>query len=410
MITRKFGILNRILSNAKNPYNGHLTLPRPVVALRSLPKRNYSYYKPSANRVAKPVDLKQKEPEVVPTQLTKRELNALAEDEIQHKPEEAPMVPPQDQPAYLGLDGVLNNDVLIITRRIEWANVLVGFEQANMYEMKNQQGHVVGYMAEEDSLLNTVGRQLLRGHRSFKTTIFDSARNKVLQVHRPVYLISSSLYVNDAADNRIGSVTMDWHLIRRRYKLMHREQPFAYIDSGFLQWEFDLKNADGKSLTAIDKDWTGLGRELFTDGNQYLVKYNAKEEGLPPLELEQKAIALATAISIDHDYFSRRSHSGGFFPPLMFPYGGGSHEGKPADVTSDPVGSAAGGAVVGAADGAASEMGQGGQEFGQGGQEFGQGGQEFGQEQEQGVEQEWTYQEDGQEGGGGSWWDVFSDD
>ena len=83
------------------------------------------------------------------------------------------------------------------------------------------------------------------------------------------------------------------------------------------------------------------------------------------MTLDQRAVMLATAVSIDFDYFSRHSGhvgGGGFFP-LWFPGMGGAAEGG-------AVGGAAGGAAgeVGAAEGAAGAMGRGvaGSEMGAG--------------------------------------------
>lgn len=48
-------------------------------------------------------------------------------------------------------------------------NVFMGFEQANRYAIMNVKGEHVGYLAEEDQgILSTVSRQVLRTHRPFK--------------------------------------------------------------------------------------------------------------------------------------------------------------------------------------------------------------------------------------------------
>lgn len=50
-----------------------------------------------------------------------------------------------------------------------------------------------------------------------------------------------------------------------------------------------------------------------------------------PLSLDERAVALACAITIDVDYFSRHSNSNaGFLPFPMFGWGGGSSESTPA--------------------------------------------------------------------------------
>lgn len=48
-----------------------------------------------------------------------------------------------------GRDIVLSPPALVVTREFEWANILVGFEQANKYTIRAAPGgNVVGYLAE----------------------------------------------------------------------------------------------------------------------------------------------------------------------------------------------------------------------------------------------------------------------
>ncbi len=69
------------------------------------------------------------------------------------------------------LGSVLGNSALIISRAIEWGGVILGFEQANKYTLMNQDGTIVGYLAEEsNSIGNAVARNVLRGRRNFSAT------------------------------------------------------------------------------------------------------------------------------------------------------------------------------------------------------------------------------------------------
>lgn len=40
---------------------------------------------------------------------------------------------------------------------------------------------------------------------------------------------------------------------------------FAKVDSGFLAWDFWLKDKDDRLLASINRNFRGIGRELFTD-------------------------------------------------------------------------------------------------------------------------------------------------
>jgi hypothetical protein len=56
-----------------------------------------------------------------------------------------------------------------------------------------------------------------------------------------------------------------------------------------------------------------LRLQLFTDGNIYMVKMDMLEDAVRVLTYDERAVLLATAITIDNDYFSR--HSGGCVLP-----------------------------------------------------------------------------------------------
>ncbi len=62
--------------------------------------------------------------------------------------------------------------------------MILGFEQATKYTVYDHAGEVVALMAEQRTgIANELGRQLLRTHRSFTTTVFtaDGVRLGVLR-------------------------------------------------------------------------------------------------------------------------------------------------------------------------------------------------------------------------------------
>jgi hypothetical protein len=62
--------------------------------------------------------------------------------------------------------------------------VYAGYEQANKYSIKNMEGQVVGYIAEEDGLGRSLLRNVLRTRRPFHATVMDALGNVVLKVGR----------------------------------------------------------------------------------------------------------------------------------------------------------------------------------------------------------------------------------
>jgi hypothetical protein len=146
--------------------------------------------------------------------------------------------------------------------------------------------------------------------------------------------------------------------MHRKYDLFVGSKQFAEIDAQFLAWDFAMQDSSGAHLASVNKNFTGIGRELFTDSSQYVIRLDgqslAGEQQLQletgsqtdvnnsivklsnrSLSTEERAVALACAISIDYDYFSRHSAGGGLASWMPTPFSGGSSDAVATDVIND---------------------------------------------------------------------------
>jgi len=184
------------------------------------------------------------------------------------------------------------------------------------------------------------------------------------RLKRPPYLISSTLYIEDENDQVIGEVQQRWHLWRRQYELFIGRKQFARIDGEFLAWQFFVEDKARRPLALIDRNFSGFGKEIFTDAGKYAIHFGESPEEaarhvqnslvnahpddkLPPvmpiklpkssdysvipctngdqlivnqtLGIDERMITLAAAISIDYDYFSRHSYGSGWLAPFVHP-------------------------------------------------------------------------------------------
>lgn len=214
---------------------------------------------------------------------------------------------------------------LLITRDIEWANLVLGFEQENRYAVVDvcYPQSPVGFIREQS---NVLARQLLRLRRPFVAYITDGMGNELFRVRRPFWWITSSIYA-EINGKEVGVVHRRWHLWRRVYDLYLGNKQFAVVENpGFWNWTFTLKDENGEVLAQIDRDWRGFGFEIFTDAGQYVIRFGSADpssktgpasaiqelEVTRPLTLSERAVAVALAISLDNDYFSR--HGGWGIP------------------------------------------------------------------------------------------------
>lgn len=160
----------------------------------------------------------------------------------------------------------------------------------------------------------------MRTRRPFKATVFDKEGNIIFTMRRPLYLVSTSIYVESAEGEILGEVHMNWHLWRRRYDLYVEKSQFASVDSGFLAVDFDMRDIDGKKMASVNKDFTGFAREIFTDARQYVLRldpaYGLTSDGMLVSDAStvdlaaedlsemkvgprERAVILAAAVAID---------------------------------------------------------------------------------------------------------------
>lgn len=191
----------------------------------------------------------------------------------------------------------------------------------------------------------------------------------------------------------IGEAQQEWAPLRRKYNLfLHSPSPeydlstsslqspspasqrregnfdqFAYVDERFLSWDFSLISSSQQLIGSVNRNFAGLGREIFTDTGVYALRMDAVGLAEEPnhlisktgqqiqtaytgadagMSLDQRAVVLATAVSVDFDYFSRnRSGVMGFMPMWLGGAGGDAAGGAAAG------GAAAGGVAAGEAAG-----------------------------------------------------------
>lgn len=150
--------------------------------------------------------------------------------------------------------------------------------------------------------------------------MLDKHGDAVFVLRRPFYMISSSMHVERPDGTPIGEIQMRWHVYRRRYDMYIDRTQFAFVDSGFLAVDFDMRDEENRKIASVNKDFTGFAREIFTDARQYVLRLDPSlgvdASGLvndtntmvgpedpslagAKLTMDQRAVLLATAISID---------------------------------------------------------------------------------------------------------------
>ncbi|KAI8639275.1 Scramblase-domain-containing protein [Parasitella parasitica] len=244
---------------------------------------------------------------------------------------------------------LLTQSAIVVGRELEMMNVFLGYEQANRYKIMDPQGNHIGYIAEEEGLGKSISRQFLRTHRKMNATIMNAQGEVVFKIVRPYSLVNSRIFIYTANDELVGEVQQRWNLMRRKYDLFVGTKQFASIDTPFLGWDFNLQDEHGGTLGNVSRNFVGFAREIFTDTGEYVLRMDAVDGNSRGMTLDERAVTLACAVSIDFDYFSRHSThgSGGFMPFPMFGMGGSGVDNKQDDQSTADAGTTAAGSAVG---------------------------------------------------------------
>jgi uncharacterized protein YxjI len=183
---------------------------------------------------------------------------------------------------------------------------LLGFETRNKYKILDESQRPIAYAAEQAT---GFGGAILRhffGHwRSFKVTIFDNNRKPIYTLEFPFRFFFKDLFVKDTDGKLIGHLEQQFAIFRKKFTVYGvHGRPIARINSSFFKlWSFEFF-ARNRSIGKIEKKWSGMLSEVFTDKDNFIVNYTDPESSV-----DTKALMLATCLMVDIIYFENNQGS-----------------------------------------------------------------------------------------------------
>ncbi|HUP58659.1 MAG TPA: phospholipid scramblase-related protein [Bdellovibrionota bacterium] len=182
----------------------------------------------------------------------------------------------------------------------EW----VGFETRNKFEITDESGRSIGFAAEQQKgLLGFLLRQFLGHWRTFEIHVFGLDRHPALVARQPFRFIFQRLEVFGTEGEKLGAIQQRFAILSKRFDVEDRMgQVIMEVSSPLLKfWTFPFVRG-GAQVACVQKKWTGLLAEAFTDKDTFLVDFS--EGSLPE---EERSLVLAAALFIDLRYFERKA-------------------------------------------------------------------------------------------------------
>ncbi len=186
----------------------------------------------------------------------------------------------------------------------EWGEILAGWETKNRYEITDEHGTPLWIAGElRSGIWAILLRNMLDHRRPFTLELRDAAGRLALKLVRRWRWLFSRLDVHDGRVGHLGTIQQRWTWVGRRFDVLDANgQVIAELRGPwFKPWTFNLV-AREVNVGTIMKKWSGIGRELFTDSDNFGVTFEPAAERIPSL----KPLVLAATFLIDFMYFETR--------------------------------------------------------------------------------------------------------
>jgi uncharacterized protein YxjI len=161
-------------------------------------------------------------------------------------------------------------------------------------------GAQLGIARENVGVLTKLLR-LIISKRLLPTTVEVREREEgpVVLSFRRAGLLRSRVVVNGRDGREIGRFKSKlWSLGGGFHVLDPRDHPVAEIKGDWKGWNFRFLASDGSEIGKVTKKWAGLGKELFTSADNYVIALDERR----PLPPNSAALLLAAGLAIDTVY------------------------------------------------------------------------------------------------------------
>ncbi|XP_041772576.1 phospholipid scramblase 2 isoform X2 [Anopheles merus] len=209
-----------------------------------------------------------------------------------------------------GLEYLTAIDQLLVHQKVELLEAFTGFETANKYTVKNTLGQKVYWAMEDTGCCN---RMCCGAARAFDMKILDTYQNEVLHFNRPLRCSScwfpcclQTMEVTAPPGNVIGYVEQDWSILTPQFSIKNQNgETVLKISGPFCTFsicgdvEFEVLSTNGTQVGKISKQWSGLGREMFTDADHFGINFPMD------LDVRVKATLLGALFLIDYMFFEK---------------------------------------------------------------------------------------------------------
>ena len=195
-----------------------------------------------------------------------------------------------------------HTQIMVRQRRelAEW----FGFETRNKYEFCASDGTPLAFAAEQGKgILGFIFRQYFGHWRSYNIVFFDPSRQEFMKAAHPFrwYFREFSVFIQN--NRNIGKVVKVFSIFSKKFEVRDELNNLIFEVSSpiWKLWTFPFLTA-GRQRAQIQKKWTGLLAEAFTDKDSFMIQLQDSS-----LTENQRKLILVAALYIDLSYFEHKA-------------------------------------------------------------------------------------------------------
>ncbi len=189
-------------------------------------------------------------------------------------------------------------EMATVKQKVEWIEVFSGFEGKNRYSVKDSYDNDVYFAAEKSSFL---ARLFLQFMRPLEVHVMNLDGAGVFKIVKPFRFFFHEGRVGDFNGKYYGKIKRQWSLVKKKLTVEDENGGELYrIESEILHpWTLKVYK-NGIEAGEILKKWSGAGKEMFTDADNFTIKFPANAS------IEEKALLLGAVFMADLVYFERK--------------------------------------------------------------------------------------------------------
>ena len=198
----------------------------------------------------------------------------------------------------------LTSHTRLLVQQVREVAELFGFETRNKYQVMDANRQPIAFAAEEgQGVFSFITRQYLGHWRTFSVHFLGPDGRALFTAHHPFRFFFQRIEVRDISGRFLGAIEQRFSIFTKRFDVLNeRGLPVMEVSSPIWKiWNFTFMKM-GRSVATIDKKWSGLFSEAFTDRDNFIIDFADSA-----MTANERLLILASSIFIDLLYFERKA-------------------------------------------------------------------------------------------------------